>query len=209
VIRRRRSSRGLRAFGIPLLLGLVGLVAGAAIVYAVLTHRASTPVNAPCANSQCAVVNTVHISPVLAQYYGQSCQGLHGAWYLNVSQGGGPQILRPSYRLNWSFTDNTSLARPSGSVNFAPAGRLQATGTLKDGVLSITGTGSTGTPVSGHGTLTVQLSGSARAPTLTLTETGLTTVEGKLGFLSPFVANGGPVAIPIQIVTTAPGCKAR
>jgi hypothetical protein len=210
VIRRRRSSRSLIAYGIPLLIGLVGLVAGAAIAYAVLTHRtSSSPVSTVCSNSQCAVVNTVHTSPVLTQYYGQSCQGLHGAWYLNVSQGGGAQVLRPSFRLNWSFAEGSSLARPSGSVDFASTGRVQATGTLKDGVLSITSAGSSGSPVSGQGTLSVQLTGSAKAPTLTLTETGLTTLEEKLSFQSPFVTNGGSVTIPIQIVTTAPGCNAR
>jgi len=209
VIRRRRSSRGLGTFGIPLLIGLVGLVAGAAIAYAVLTHRPSpaTPVSTHCPNSQCAVVNTVHTSPVLTQYYGQSCQGLHGAWYLNISQGGGAQVLRPSYRLNWSFAVGTSIARPSGSVDFAPAGRLQATGTLKDGVLSITGTQSTGSPVSGQGTITLELTGSATAPTLTITEAGLGTVEQKLGFQSPLIQNGGPLTIPIQIVKSAPGCN--
>ena len=210
VIRRRRSSKGLRAFAIPLLLGLVGLGAGAAIAYAILTHRTSnTPVITRCSNSQCAVVNVVHTSPVLTQYYGQSCQGLHGAWYLNVSQGGGAQVLRPSYRLSWSFAEGSLLARPSGSVDFAPTDRLNATGTLMDGVLSIKGTGLNGAPVSGQGTLTVQLSGPATAPTLTLTETGLTNVEEKLGFQSPFVASGGPVTIQIQILTTAPGCNAH
>lgn len=210
MIRRRRSSRSLIAFGIPLLIGLVGLVAGAAIAYAVLTHRpSSSSVSTACSNSQCAVVNTVHTSPVLVQYFGQSCQGLHGAWYLNVSQGGGALVIRPSYRLNWSFEGGSTLARPTGSVDFVSGGRLQATGTLNDGVLSVTGTGSTGPPVSGQGTLTVQLTGSAKAPTLTVTETGLTTLEQKLGFQSPFVINGGPVTIPIQFVTTAAGCSAR
>ena len=209
MIRRRRSSRGLRAFGIALLVGLVGLVAGAAIVYVVLTHRTSSPpVSTRCSNSQCAVVNTVHTSPVLTQYFGQSCQGLHGGWYLNVSQGGGAQVLRPSYRLNWSFAGGASLARPSGSVDFASTGGSHATGTLKDGVINITGTRSTGSSVSGQGNLTVELSGSTTAPTLIITETGLDSVEQKLGFQSPFVVNGGPVTIPIQVVPTAPGCSA-
>lgn len=206
---RRRRSRGFTAFAIALLVGLVGLVAGAAIAYAVLTHRpSSAPVSTRCSNSRCAVVNTVHTSPVLTQYFGQSCQGLHGAWFLNVSQGGGAQVLRPSYRLNWSFAGATSIARPSGSVDFASTGPSRATGSLKEGVIKISGTGSTGSPVSGQGTLTVELSGSTTAPTLTITETGLASVEQKLGFQSPFVVNGSPVTIPIQIVATAPGCNA-
>jgi hypothetical protein len=94
-------------------------------------------------------------------------------------------------------------------VDFASTGRSHATGTLKDGVINITGTGSTGSPVTGQGTLTVELSGSTTAPTLIITETGLATVEEKLGFQSPFVVNGGPVTIPIQVVATAPGCNAR
>lgn len=206
---RRRRSRGLRALGIPLLVGLTGLVAGAAIAYAVLTHRPSSPpvtTTARCSNSQCATVNTVRTSPVLTQYFGQSCQGLHGAWFLNVSQGGGAQVLRPSYRLNWSFAGDSVSAKPSGTVSFAPAGRAQATGTLTEGALSIKGTSSSGAAVSGQGTLTVELSGSSASPSLKITEAGLADVERKLGFASPFVANDGPVTIPVKIASTAPGC---
>lgn len=207
MVRRRRSPRGPLRFALPIVLGLIGIVLVAAIAFVFLTRGAPhATVTNRCSNSQCVLVNTVHTSPVLTQYYGQSCQGVHGAWYLNVTQGGGAQVIRPSYRLNWTFADGQTVAKPSGSVDFQSTGRAQAKGTLASGVMTITGTGSTGAHVSGQGSLVVELSGSATEPSLTITESGLTTVEAKLGFQSPFVVADAPVTVPIRIVATAPGC---
>lgn len=169
----------------------------------------STPPTSTPPRAIYAVVDTVLRSPVLTEFYGRSCQGLHGTWFLNVVQGGSNQVLHPSYRLDWSFIGGSSVARPSGPVATAHAGKLQATVTLTDGVLRISGVGPTGSPVSGQGTLSIGLSGSAAAPVLTLTETGLTTVEQELDLQSPFVASGGPVTVPIHMVSTAAGCNAH
>jgi len=211
VIGRPRASRAasrLEALVLGYSLALFGLTTLAA--GAVLSERAATPpVSGACPKSQCAMVDSVHTSPVLTQFYGRSCQGLHGAWFMNVAQGGGNQILHPSYRLNWAFANASSSALPSGFVTFSQVGQQKATATLSDGVLRITGTGPTGSAVSGQGRLTVQLSGSYSAPTLTVTETGLSNVDRQLGFDSPFVVNGAPVTVPIRLVPTVPGCNSH
>ena len=93
-------------------------------------------------------------------------------------------------------------------MSFAPGSSSQATGTLSNGVLKISGKTSTHESVSGQGTLSVQLSGTAAAPTLTVSETGLTTLEQKLGMTSPFIVNGEPLTVPIQMTPKVAGCPA-
>ena len=145
---------------------------------------------------------------MLTQFSGSACSGLHGRWFLNVTQGGGAQTVRPSYRLIWSFAGGTT-AQPSGTVTFSSAGQEQAAGTLMNGTLSITGSDASGKPVSGQGSLSVQLSGTMAAPSVTLTESGLTAVESELGMSSPFIVNGGAAVIPITESRTVAGCTAR
>jgi hypothetical protein len=159
-----------------------------------------------CGNTACpATINTVKNSPVLTEFSGRACSGTHSAWFLNVVQGGGGTLLRPSYRLNWSFSGGAS-AKPTGTVTFISSGGAQATGTLVDGVLTINGKSATRQPVSGSGSLSVALTGTSSAPTLTLTESGLDSAEKSLGFQSPFVVNGGPAVIPVTVARTVAGC---
>jgi hypothetical protein len=208
----RRGPKDYLLLAVPVTLAVIA----ATVVAVVVASRGPGPgpVHKPatarsgCPSSQCAVINTVRLSPVLTQFYGRSCQGLRGAWFLNIVQGGSDKILHPPYRLDWSFTDGSSVAQPTGGTTTAHAGLQDVTVTLTNGVLVISGTGPTGAKVSGQGTLSVQLSGSASAPSLTVTETGMTAVEQKLGLQSPFVVNGGPVVVPVHISATAAGCKA-
>ena len=165
----------------------------------------STP-TARCGKTVCpATINTVKNSPVLTEFSGHACAGARSSWFLNVVQGGGGAVLRPSYRLNWSFSNGTS-ASPSGTVSFGSTGGAQASATLVNGALTISGKSSAGKPVTGRGSLSVELTGTSSAPTLTLTESGLDSAEAALGFRSPFVVNATPVVVPITVAPTVAGC---
>ena len=76
-----------------------------------------------CANSGCAVVNTTMSRPQVTVFYGASCTGPTGSWYLNVTQGGPNDAPRPSYKLQWVSSPFVSLQRtlPRVRRHHAPA----------------------------------------------------------------------------------------
>jgi hypothetical protein len=182
--------------------------AGAAIlatvaVALVLVWRRPAAAGCP---SGCASVNTSRTLPPFTVFYGTSCSGVHGSWFLNAVEGGPNDRLRPSYALTWKFPPGSATALPSGRVVIAPTTTTHAGVTLNSGVMALEGTRSPGPGVSASGRLTVRLTGSAVAPTLTLTETGLTDAETALGLVSPFDAGGHPLVVPVRITGHVSGC---
>src|SRR5438045_1544811 len=82
-----------------------------------LAERTPSPAAQPtCAPSGCALVSTTYTTPRTIVFYGASCSGAHGSWFLNVVEGGGNSELRPSYSLRWTFAAGSTIARPSGTV---------------------------------------------------------------------------------------------
>jgi hypothetical protein len=159
-----------------------------------------------CTYSGCAVVSLSRTFPPTTVFYGASCSGVYGSWFFNVVEGGGNSELRPSYALRWSFGPGSKLAKPSGSITVPPTASAQITLTLNEGKLSLTGTRKPNARVTATGTLVVELSGSATAPELKFTETGLTKAESSLGLVSPFNVGGSPLTVPIKIVKAMSGC---
>ena len=159
-----------------------------------------------CSYSGCAVVSLSRTFPPTTVFYGASCSGVYGSWFFNVVEGGGNSELRPSYALRWSFGPGSKLAKPSGSITVPATATAQITLTLNEGKLSLTGTRKPNTRVAATGTLVVELSGTATAPELKFTETGLTKAESSLGLVSPFNVGGSPLIVPVQTVKAMSGC---
>jgi hypothetical protein len=159
-----------------------------------------------CNPSGCAVVSISRSLPPLTIFYGASCSGGHGPWFLNVTEGGGSGALRPAYVLLWSFASGSTAAKPSGQIAVPPSSSTQLTLTLTDGTLRLAGTRKPNTTVTATGTLTVQLAGGASAPELRFTETGLRQAEQALGLVSPFDVNGQPLTLPVELVKKRAGC---
>lgn len=171
--------------------------------HTVTTTNSRTPT---CASSGCAVVNTVRTDPRVTVFYGASCTGLTGAWFLNVVEEGPNTALRPAYSLRWTFTNGSRLARPDGTVTVASSTGQTVSMTLQQGVLSLQGTGPGSATVTGLGTLLVRLAGSASRPTLTVVESGLQGAEQSLGLLSPFDLNGRATTVPVTLKHRFTGC---
>jgi hypothetical protein len=186
------------------LLALVAMIAAAGIAFAVIRGPAhpvagtkATPSALPtCGSSGCAVVSLSRTLPPITVLYGASCSGVYGSWFFNAVEAGAGDQLSPSYSVKWSFTPGSVVAKPS----------TQVTLTLVDGTLNLNGTRKPNTRVTATGTLVVELSGSATAPELKFTETGLTKAESSLGLVSPFNVGGSPLTVPIKIVKTMTGC---
>jgi hypothetical protein len=121
-----------------------------------------------------------------------------------VTEGGPNGIPHPAYGLSWSFSKNKSSADPNGTISVSSAKPI--TMKLYQGLLTVKGTGTDGSPVSAAGTLLVRLTGTSNAPTLTITESGLTQAEHALGIVSPFDINGEAAVVPIKHTTTFRGC---
>ena len=159
-----------------------------------------------CAKAGCAVVNTIVSRPHVSVFYGASCTGPNGSWYLNVTQGGPNDAPRPSYRLQWEFSNTQSPARPNGSINVSsPAGEKVAM-TLANGVLQVMGRAPNGVVVSGTGSLVIGISQTASGLALTFTETGLAAAEQSLGITSPFGVNGQPTSVPVKLMHQFTSC---
>lgn len=171
------------------------------------TSHGKTKPPQKCGPSGCAVIKTVRSLPATTVFFGASCSGIHGAWFFNAVEGGASDTLRPSYHLRWSFPAGSTVARPSAvSIDVPSTKSTTLTMTLSNGVLKLSGVRKPNALVTATGTLTVKLSGSASAPSLTLIETGLSTAEQKLGLVSPFNAGGHPLVVPIQHARTLAGC---
>jgi len=152
-----------------------------------------------CVPSGCALVDTVITSPRTIVFYGASCTGVYGTWYMNVVEGGPNNEPRPSYRLDWTFTPTMTQALPDGQVTVSPGSYGSILMTLAGGNMSITGTGTgSANPPSGHGRLIVTLSRSSATPRIEITETGLSSVESSLGLVSPFSLSGHPVLLKVM-----------
>jgi hypothetical protein len=158
-----------------------------------------------CANSGCSVVDLTRRSPEFMGFYGESCTGDLGSWFLNVTEGGPNGVPHPAYALRWSFSKSKSNADPSGTVAFSDS-NAPITMTLNQGHLELKGTAANGSSVSGTGSLHVQLGGTSSSPTLTIQEGGLTAKEAALGITSPFDTGGHPAAVPIKHVNHLRGC---
>jgi hypothetical protein len=159
-----------------------------------------------CAKSGCAVVNTVMSRPQVTVFYGASCTGPTGSWYLNVTQGGPNDRPRPSYRLQWAFSPKQSSARPDGLINVSSPAGEQIVMTLANGMLQVTGRAPNGVAVRATGTLVVGLSRTASGLALTFTETGLAAAQQALGITSPFGTHGQPTSVPVKLVREFASC---
>lgn len=160
-----------------------------------------------CGSSGCSVVRTTRSLPPVTVFYGASCSGTHGPWFLNVVEGGGTAALRPSYSLRWSFVGDSRSASPTASyIRVPPTHSTTATLTLRNGALNLKGARKPKAPVIGTGTLTVKLTGTSSSPTLTFIETGLSRTEQRLGLRSPFDVGGKPLVVPVQRVSSLAGC---
>ena len=196
--------------------GLTAIAAVAVIALFVSTihHDTTTPAKSQghvtpqsgCSPTGCAQVSITKNLPPSTVFYGASCQGPRGFWFLNAVEGGGNDQLRPSYALQWSFAPDSLVAKPSGRIAVSSTTTTEVTITLTAGALTIKGTRKPSVRVSASGTLQVQLTGTSTAPTLTFTETGLTQAESSLGLVSPFNVGGQPLVVPIKTVKTMTGC---
>jgi hypothetical protein len=139
--------------------------------------------------------------------YGASCSGIHGSWFLNAIEAGGKNALKPTYALQWSFKAGSTSAKPSARViHVPPTNDATVKISLSDGTMKLSGARKSTGSVNATGTLLVQLTGTASAPSLTFTESGLSAAEQSLGLTSPFNAGGQPLVVPIKHVNSLPGC---
>lgn len=159
-----------------------------------------------CATTGCAVVNTVRTTPRVEVLYGAACAGLRDTWFLNITEGGGNDVIRPAYKLKWSFLHGATTAEPDGTIVTNAAGGETVKLTLAKGALVLSGTDSQGKPVDAAGTLSVSISGTSTAPTLVFTETGLSSAESQLQLSSPFDTNGQPLVVPITMTSHFASC---
>jgi hypothetical protein len=145
------------------------------------------------------------VKPVTV-FYGASCSGVYGNWFFNAVVGGPNDELHPSYSLSWSFTPGSAVAKPDGRIDVTATSSTQIALTLTNGRLSLTGTRKPKTHVAATGTLVVEVAGTATAPALKFTETGLLKAENALGLASPFTVNGQALIVPVKTVSTMVGC---
>lgn len=209
---RAEDQGGWSSKALLLIVAAILIIAAAVVVPLVLTGKGKTIATRPtepvhtCSQAECGEVQKVLSSPRTITFYGASCSGTHGPWFLNVVEGGPNNSLRPSYTLNWTFPKRSSLAFPSGQVSVSPGSGSAISMTLQQGALTLTGTGAGNTAVSGSGTLAVQLAGSSSSPELRVTETGLSSQESSLGLISPFDINGAPAVLHVKLVPHLSGC---
>jgi hypothetical protein len=166
----------------------------------------STHSQTSCGTTGCAIVSEVVTNPRVTVFYGASCAGPNGPWYLNVTQGGPNNTPRPSYKLQWAFRDPPSPAHPNGLISVSTPAGVKVKMTLANGVLRITGHHANGVNVNATGTLAVGLSQTATGQALVFTEGGIAAAEHALGITSPFGVNGQPTTIPLKIVNRFASC---
>lgn len=187
--------------------GVVVVAAAIAIPLIVTRGHGSAPTPPPeptCGTGGCATVSSVQQVGQVTILTGASCQGVRGSWFFHAIEQGAPAQLRPNYSLRFAFSAATTAA-PNGEISIPPTTDTTLTMTLKDGAIQLSGTHA-GKPVSASGTLSVALTGTPAAPSLTFTESGLTAAETSVGLSSPFTVGGAPLVLPIKTVTTLTGC---
>lgn len=193
-----------------LLVGGVVVVVAVAVAVPLLVTRGhgSTPTAPPeptCGAGGCATVSSVQQLSQVTILTGASCEGPRGSWFFHAIEQGAPTQLRPNYSLRFNFSATATTAAPNGQISIPPTTDTTLTMTLNDGALRLTGTHA-GKPVTASGTLSVALTGTAAAPSLTFTESGLTPAEASVGLASPFSVGGAPLVLPIKTVTSLTGC---
>lgn len=196
-------------------LGLVVvLIAGGVTAGLLLTRGNSSPPQAStqhnCVSPGCGLVSQSlqQVQPV--GFYGASCSGATGDWFMKIMQTGTSDQLRTSYDLHWTL-GNGAPAKPSGTVVIRPttgaAKGSNVTLTVDQGKLKLQGTEEPSkTSVSATGTLTVSFVNRPGFPTLRFAETGLTQAESSLGLNSPFNFDGKPLNLLIRHVAILVGC---
>ncbi|MGA8296253.1 MAG: hypothetical protein WB770_04345 [Acidimicrobiales bacterium] len=143
----------------------------------------------------------------LVLYYGGSCTGYTGKWFLNAGVSGPNKALKPSYHLHWTFTRSTSAAAPTGVVYISPVDGVSVTEVIgKNGVLTLSGKKNGRRTVTAHGSLRVALVASSSGHSLRVTETGLSRAEASLGLVSPFDLKGAAANLRVRIIRKFPGC---
>lgn len=152
------------------------------------------------------MVKMTRTVPRLTVLYGASCSGLHGSWFFNSVQAGAADELRPSYHLLWKFAGSATSARPSGSISVPPTKKTTVKLTISNGKITLSGVRKPNPRVTATGTLIVKITGTTSSPSLTFIEKGLIQAEHALGLVSPFVAGGHPLVLPVKHVKTLPGC---
>jgi hypothetical protein len=159
-----------------------------------------------CAKSGCAVVNAVLTRPDVTVFYGASCTGPDGSWYLNITQGGPNNAPRLAYRLQWASLNPQSPAHPNGLINVSTPAGEKITMTLSNGVLRLTGHRPNAVDMSATGSLAVRISQTGSGLALTFTETGLAATEQALGITSPFGVDGQPTSVPVKLMPRFSSC---
>jgi hypothetical protein len=145
-----------------------------------------------------------------AGFYGASCSGAYGDWFLKIMQEGKSDELRVNYYLHWT-SNSGSIERPNGSAIVRPATGAKTasdvTISIKDGKMTLKGMAEPSkTPVSATGTLSVSVVNKPGFPNLQFTETGLSKAEQQLGLNSPFNYKGQPLNLLIRKVQILVGC---
>lgn len=186
------------------------VVVAAAVAVPLLVTRGHGSAPAPpaeptCGTGGCATVSSVQQLSQVTILTGASCEGPRGSWFFHAIEQGAPTQLRPNYSLRFNFSAAAATAAPNGQISIPPTTDTTVTLTLNEGALRLTGTHA-GTPVNASGTLSVALTGTAAARSLTFTESGLTAAEASVGLASPFTVGGAPLVLPIKTVTTLTGC---
>lgn len=193
---------------------VVALIIGGATGAALTLTGNSTPthdVQPNCSSSGCGLVSQSLSQLQPTGFYGASCSGSYGDWFLKIMQEGKADQLRANYYLHWTSSSG-SAAHPTGSVVVRPVtGATTAshvTITINDGKMTIAGTAEPSkTPVKATGTLAVDVvSQSGSSSSLELTESGLSKAEQQLGLNSPFNFKGQPLKLLIRTVQVLVGC---
>lgn len=179
--------------------GVVVLAAGAAVVSRLGGGDEDTA-------GRHAVVSTTRNMPTVNVFFGTSCTGLHGSWFLNVVQGGSQAQLHASYYLRWTFTSTEVVAKPGGRITVSGGTGPPPSLTVTEGVVTLTGARTDGTSVTGTGQIDVTLTGTDDEPSLTITQKGLEDAARTLGLVLPFPFDGRPLTVPIELQEEASGC---
>jgi hypothetical protein len=163
-----------------------------------------------CTSSGCGLVSQSLSQVQPAGFYGASCSGAYGDWFLKVMQEGSSDQLRADYNLHWTSSSGSS-ARPSGSATVLPTTGAKTasnvTITIANGQMTLQGTQEPSkTPIKATGTLTVNIVNQQSFPTIEITETGLSGAESALGLNSPFNYKGQPAHLLIRKVQVLVGC---
>jgi hypothetical protein len=194
---------------------VVAVLAAAGLVGGLVATSSSNPTTVPrhnCVSSGCGLVSQSLTVAQPTGFYGASCTGIYGSWFLKVMQEANPDQFRADYNLRWELSKSAPIARPSGTVLVRPPKTASGSTphvalTLNQGMLTLNGTDSSGKSIHGTGTLTVRATGTSATPTLKFVETGLSSAEKAVGYNSPFDVDGKPLELLVRNVKVLVGCS--